>query len=125
MKTFICGILFSVLAVGCAPGDGKPRVYPVTGKVTVKGKPASGARVVFYPTAPDALEKLQSFVPEDGAPEGDYKVTIVWPEPPPANAMGIFDQKDRLAGRYSNPEKSGLTAHVESGGGEIPPFDLQ
>jgi hypothetical protein len=76
--------------------------------------------------ANDAGEyKLQSFVPEDGAPEGEYKVTVVWPEPPPANAMGIFEQKDRLAGRYSNPEKSGLTARVESGGGEIPPFDLQ
>ena len=39
--------------------------------------------------------------------------------------QGTFDQKDRLGGRYSNPDKSELTAHVDKGGGEIPPFELQ
>jgi hypothetical protein len=69
--------------------------------------------------------KLQSYVPDDGAPDGDYKVMVVWLELPPPNALGVFDQKDRLGGRYSDPEKSKLTAHVERGGGEIRPFELQ
>jgi len=130
-----------VAAIGCGPDDGRVRVYPVRGKVSVKGQPAAGARVVFYPTAPDAVEKklpspagetneageyvLMSYKLADGAAEGDYKVAITWLEPPPANAAGIFDQKDRLGGRYSNPDKSNLTAHVDRGGGEIPAFELQ
>lgn len=142
MRTTIAGcLLLSVVAIGCGPDDGRAKVYPVSGKVTVKGQPAAGARVVFFPTAADAVEKklpspagetddsgkfrLMSYKPDDGAAEGEYKVAITWLEPPPANATGIFDQKDRLGGRYSNPEKSKLTAHVEKGGGEIPAFDLQ
>ena len=133
--------ILSFAIAGCGAGDGRLSVYPVSGKVVVKGQPASGAKVIFYPSAPDAIEKklpvasgetdsagtfkLQSYEPEDGAPEGDYKIAIVWPEPPRPNATGIFDERDRLGGRYSNPDKSGLTAHVESGGGEIPPFQLK
>ena len=140
-ETILCCVLLSLFTVGCAADDGKAKVYPVSGKVVVKGQPADGARVVFYPAAPDAVEKklpspagetdatgqfqLQSYEPDDGAPLGDYKVSVTWLEPPPANAQGIFDQKDRLGGRYSNPDKSKLTAHVDKGGGEIPAFEIQ
>ena len=68
--------------------------------------------------------RLGSYKLDDGAPVGDYKVTVIWLEPPPATAQGIFDQKDRLAGRYSNAENSKLTARVDKGGGEIPAFEL-
>ena len=110
---FFCCLSLSVVVFGCGPGDGKPKIYPVTGKVSVKGQPAGGRglfsiqrlQTPWKKSCPCPLEKqttrvniqLQSYVPNDGAPEGDYKVTIVWPEPPPANAMGIFDQKDRWA----------------------------
>ncbi len=139
--TIVLFALISVVAIGCGADDGRVKVYPVNGKVLVKGEPAAGARVVFYPAAADAVEKklpspaaetdasgqyrLQSYRPEDGAAVGDYKVSVTWLEPPPANAQGIFDQKDRLGGRYSNPDKSELTARVDKGGGEIPPFELQ
>jgi hypothetical protein len=134
-------VLVALIAIGCTADDGRVKVYPVRGKVLVKGQPAQGARVVFYAAAADAAAKklptpagetdasgqyrLQSYEPEDGAPVGGYNVSVTWLEPPPPNAQGIFDQKDRLGGRYSNPNKSGLTAHVEKGGGEISPFELQ
>jgi hypothetical protein len=109
--------------------------------VLVNGQPAEGARVVFYPTTAEVDGKkmptpaastdasgsyhLDSYESGDGAPAGDYKVTVVWPEPTPPNAQGIFEAKDRLWGRYSNAENSKLTAKVEEGGGEILPFDLK
>lgn len=38
--------LMCVVIVGCGPGY---TVVPVSGKVTVQGKPAAGIKVVFYP----------------------------------------------------------------------------
>ena len=137
----IAACLVCLISLGCGADSGRIKVYPVQGKVLVKGQPAQGARVVFYPTASEVDGKklptpagetdesgefrLESYTSKDGAPVGDYKVGITWLAPPPPNATGIFDQKDRLAGRYSKPDSSKLTAHVEKGGGEIPPFDLK
>lgn len=141
MRSILFTAIVGCFVAGCGSSDGRIKVYPVHGKVLVNGQPAAGARVVFYPTtAATEGQKLpspsgetdsagdymlQSFAPGDGAPVGDYQVTVVWLEPPPPNAQGIFDQRDRLAGRYATPEKSNLTARVEKGGGEIPPFSLK
>jgi hypothetical protein len=133
--------LVCVLALGCGSENSQIKVYPVHGKVLVKGQPAVGARVVFYPAMAEVEGKklptpagetnetgeyqLGSYRADDGAPQGDYKVTIAWPEPPPPNPSGVFSQKDRLGGRYANPDNSKLAAHVDKGGGEVPPFDLK
>jgi hypothetical protein len=146
MRTALLVMVLS-LPLLLVPGCGKKRgdrvtVYPVTGKVLVKGQPADGATVTFFAQAPPPTEgkapppptgavdstgqfHLGTYEPDDGAPAGDYKVTISWPEAPPPNAKGIFDLKDRLQGRYSSPEKSTLKAQVPEGGGEIPPFELK
>jgi hypothetical protein len=137
------GLLVSILTLGCSEKSDRVDVYPVHGKVQVNGQPAGGARVVFYPKAADVdgipmpapsantnaegVYRLESYEMEDGAPAGDYSVTVVWLEPPPPNAddLGVYDQKDRLKNRYGDPARSGLTATVKEGGGEIPPFDLK
>jgi hypothetical protein len=119
----------------CAGGR-KP-VYSVNGQVLVNGKPAAGATVVFHPvgaTTSDTLRpaaqvdaqgafKLTTYAKDDGAPEGDYVVTVEWrPEkktpfdPPPA---------DRLNGRYGNTQVSPLRAHVERLPNDLEPFRLQ
>ncbi len=144
MPRFIASIGLSCLlfgCFGCGPDDGRVEVFPVHGQVLVNGRPAEGARIVFYPTAepvpgqkvptPSATTdangeyQLDSYEAEDGAPAGDFKVTVVWPEPPPPNASGIFDLKDQLSGRYSNSDTTPLSATVEDGGGEIAPFELK
>ena len=138
-RSAACCVL--VAALGCgAEGDGV-KVYPVSGKVLVNGQPAEGATVTFYSTNDELREhklppptatvdangefRLSSYEPDDGAPVGEFQVTVVWPEPVPPNAVGVFDQKDRLRGRYANPQISKLTARVDPGGGELPPFELQ
>ena len=132
-------ILFAV--IGCSADNDEVDVYPVTGKVLVGGQPAEGAIVTFYSATEELRERkvppptgtvdvngafhLSSYEPDDGAPAGEFKVTVVWFEPPPPNAVGVFSQQDRLRGRYTNPQTSTLTAHVEQGGGALPPFQLQ
>ena len=135
---FSC-VLLAVL--GCGADDGRIEVYPVHGKVLVKGQPAEGATVTFYSTTtggeatkapiPTATTDangefhLRSYEENDGAPAGEFKVTVVWPAPPPANASGIFEVKDRLASRFADPQKTTLSAKVAEGENEIPPFELQ
>lgn len=70
--------------------DGRLKVYPVTGRVTVDGKGPDGAMVVLHPVLPsnsarpkatvkpDGTFTLMTYAPGDGAPEGEYKLTIVW-----------------------------------------------
>jgi hypothetical protein len=135
-------LVLAAAIAGCSDvEEGRMRVYPVSGRVTVKGSPAEGARVVFYGATPDLTGpgtpapvgttdangefRLRSYDPEDGAPAGKFNVTIIWPEPIPPNVdQEMYRPKDRLQGRYSDPQKSGLTATVEEGGGELPPFEL-
>lgn len=129
--------------VGC--GDGKIRRYPVSGSVSVDGKAAEGAIVVFCPVdgteqfkrerpmgVADASGKfeLTTFIAKDGAPPGDYKVLVRWPAPKKAPAPNedpdrISGGFDRLKGRYLNPDQSGLTAKVADAPTEVPAFDLK
>jgi hypothetical protein len=138
---FALGFLAVGWLTGCGENDTRVDVYPVKGKVLVGGQPAEGAQVVFYPQSPelqgpgmpvpegttdsDGQFELQSFDPADGAPAGDFNVTVSWPEPTPENFSGIIDPKDRLGGRYVDPQRSGLTVTVEKGGGELPPLELK
>lgn len=118
------------------------KVHPTFGRVTVNGAPAPGAEVVLYGatqeltgkgTIPpegvadeDGVFHLQSYEPADGAPAGKFKVSVIWLEEPPANVnFDTYQPKDRLKGRYADPEKSGLTVEVPEGGGELPPLELK
>jgi hypothetical protein len=125
------------LAAACG-GCGQPTretatVFPVEGRFTVNGKPAGGALVSFIPLAAPAegrraipsqaraddsgAFKLTTFHTADGAPEGDYKVTIYWSAPGPAAATSANDDDavlgpDQLRGRFASADKSNLRAHV-------------
>jgi hypothetical protein len=130
--------VFSYLLVAglmplCGCGKGQLAAYPVTGTVLVDGRPAEGAIVTFVPVeGSEALMKerpygevdaqgkfqLMTFVRGDGAPPGDYKVTVLW------TAGAKPGQLDRLGGRYSSPDESPLTATVEDAPADLPPFKL-
>jgi hypothetical protein len=128
---------------GC--GSGRIETYPVTGLVTVDGRPADGAMVVFVPTAtaPEAERtrpfgiadsqgqfSLTTFEQTDGAPAGDYKVLVQWPAPRPQSDRERSGRRgslgpDRLQGKYFNLEKATLTATVKEEATELPPFELK
>ena len=79
LTIFIAGI------VGCG-GDGLPPPVPVSGKVTLGGKPISGANVTFLSvdggtsasgrTISDGTYKLTTLNTDDGARPGEYTITI-------------------------------------------------
>ena len=72
-----------LLLTGC-PGPKREAVFPVTGKVTVEGKPLAGCNIVFSPVGTgvaatgvigtDGSYKLSTDVGREGAAAGKYKV---------------------------------------------------
>jgi len=114
----------------------RPPVHPTRGQLLVAGKPAAGATINFHsasgvtekfvPTASvdtDGTFRVGTFAAGDGAPEGEYVVSIVWPksnDPESDSAQG-----DRLRGRYADASKSKLKALVTAGDNQLPPFRIQ
>jgi len=109
----------------CAPkGPVRQKTYPVTGKVTVDGKPVAHLRVFAkakeagdtkYPILPQAATEedgsfqLYSYEPGDGIPSGDYMLTFTWQE-----LQGfVYGGPDKLKGRYADPAKSTFPVKVE------------
>jgi hypothetical protein len=133
----LCLAACALAAFGCR-GDGRKPVYPVHGKVLVDGKPAHEGFVYFHPADDNDPEPgnafgqidekgdfaLSTYVSGDGAPSGNYVITIEWRE-----RSGLlknnFEGKDRLGMRYADPKKSEFRFTVEKKPlNEVPPFEL-
>ncbi len=142
----LMGRLSRLCFVGCAlvMFTGCPetsKLVQVTGKITVDGKPADRASVLFFPegaggdvAAGSADANGQYTLSSNGEPgvaPGKYKVTAIWPDPakrPTSEdvAMGrAKDAPDLLKGKYVNKDLSKLSAEVVAGTSELPPFELK
>ena len=92
--TLTISFAFCLLA-GCSGRTKDPPrvpVHPVEGKLIVGGRLAGNSRVVFHPvdkansipinpvanTRPDGTFQLMTYTTGDGAPAGEYIVTVVW-----------------------------------------------
>src|SRR5262245_59827824 len=134
--------LFVALAVWVTSCSSGGTLYPVRGKVSVGGKAAAGANLVFHPeggdmksvpaTATAGPDGTFTLVTGDksGARAGKYVVTVVWPDPTkkPTEAqlmMGLADLPDALGGRFADPKTSNLRAEVKPGENDLEPFDLK
>lgn len=126
-------LMLTGLTSGC--GKSEPErlaVHPVTGQVTFQGKPAAGAFVVFHaktdkdkfppPTAQVDKQgnfKLGTYSREDGAPAGEYAVTVVLR--PTVEKNGEFEQgPNLLPPQYSKPDTTKLNIHVADGANTVP-----
>jgi hypothetical protein len=80
---------------------------------------------VPHPTAyADAAGRfdLSTYTPRDGAPAGEYAVTIVWWVSAPAKDAQEGDDVialNRLPSRYSDAKTSNLRAHIGEGPNEL------
>jgi len=125
----------AALAPACARKGRKP-VYPVTGRVVdAKGQGAAGALVTFHPQGDpdpnkpvataeaDGAFALTTYVKGDGAPAGDYVVTVVWPTP----RKTPFEPEggDQLKGALADPKTSKIRFTVQAGASnEVPTIQL-
>jgi hypothetical protein len=115
---------------GVPTGNRKP-LHPVRGKVYFEGTPTPNAVVTFFlltgdekrpvRTADGVVEAdgsftLSTYAAEDGAPAGEYAVTVVW-------GRGADEESkpgpNLLPERYGKPGTSGLQARVKEGVNEV------
>jgi hypothetical protein len=126
-------LLFSLACSACQKGV---ETYPVTGQILVGDQPASFAVVTFHPvnapkeaprpvatTDKEGKFKLTTFKEGDGAPPGQYQVTVTWrlvtqPDGDEGSAV------NQLPDRYAQAKTSNLTATVGSGTNALEPFRL-
>lgn len=123
--------LTSGLACGCSRRERwMNETYPASGVVTVNGEKAEGALVMLFPAGgpvdvrnskpwgvvnADGSYRLGTYELEDGAPPGDYDVTLVW-------TLGLGP--DRLKGAHSVPDKAVMQVTIDQTSNELPPIEL-
>jgi hypothetical protein len=124
--------------VGC--GNSSP-MNPTRGEVFFNGQPAAGASIVLHPLTPSTEPGTKRYFPSatvgpdgsfqlstdrvnDGAPTGDYAVTIVWQEEEIVGGEKR-DGSDKLGWHYWHPSYSNLRATIKPGNNELPRYDLK
>jgi hypothetical protein len=133
--------------------DDHPPVYPVKGKVVLRGKPTSGGTIIFEyagegsdaPKGPpgqpfrvtgkidnEGTFSLVAYAGSEGMPAGNYKVGILAVQG--RSESNLLDRKMILpkkavsavsSNHYADPKTSGLTAQVSKDGPNEPLFDLK
>lgn len=133
--------LVLVLAA-CGSSDRLP-VYPVRGKILYRGEPAAHAFVVLHSeggsesvqklrphayTNTDGTFSITTYARGDGAPAGEYRVTVMCPSVPRGADPNDPDEvtgPDRLGGRYLDPETTPLSITVSEQENHLDAFELR
>ncbi len=125
-----CVALAALSLTGCGDRETIIPTYPVSGRVLRGDVPIFYATVVLHPksdigdqslrprgvTNADGTFSLTTFTADDGAPAGDYEVSVTqWTTDKPEEGP-----KNRLAGKYADPATSGIQIKVSSGPNEVP-----
>jgi len=124
-----------VLVAGCAKSGEK--LYPVKGKISVDGKPADGAILLFHPQGGGQVSTATADANGNyacvhntapGIPTGKYTITVSWPDPAKRNApvsMGATpDIPDLLRSRYAVRDRSDMSVEVSASTTELPTIEL-
>jgi len=138
--SFTIAMLSTGILLGCGPGTLEPPdTVPVSGFVMLKGKPAAGCLVQFHPafdigeikfiphaeTGADGKFTLSTGVTGNGAPPGDYVVTIERMRVvSDRKNSGIEIEVDDFQGRYSDPTKSTWSITITEDENVLEPFEL-
>lgn len=126
------------LMAGCS-GETGPRCFPVSGTIQLDKQPLTDAMIVFHPLDSDAPDvqkplaysnkdgdfELTTNQPNDGAPPGEYAITVELRELKQDGDQMIRDGRNLLPERYRDAAKSGLKFTVEPESNEVPMIDLQ
>lgn len=126
-----------MLACGCGPPEEvRPELHPAKGSLWINGQPAEGAMLVFHRPGREMLDArgtrptatvdeagnfaLTTYQEGDGAPAGEYLVSILWFDNPDSSSP-----HDRLGNRFANPQRSEIQVTIEPGRAELEPIRLE
>lgn len=123
-----------LVAAGCGSADSRPAVYQTTGKISFKGAAPVGAVVALHPkdqaavgrsvvpsglVKPDGSFDLTSFAPSDGAPPGDYVLTVEWHKTSSGSEENRVLGPNLLPVQYSKPQTSPVVVTIAAQPNEL------
>jgi hypothetical protein len=137
-RSALIWIALACVFVGCSSAKKGPVCHPVHGKVTAKGKPLAEAVVVLHriggdvegnqkPMAvakADGTFELTTFHSGDGAPPGEYAITVELRALQAGGEEPVRSGPNTLPPKFSKPETSRLKYTVVEGENQIPPIDI-
>lgn len=141
-RTLICSSCLLLIAIncGCEKRIKRLPVYQVSGKIMVNGEPAEHAQIslqpiktpakgerVIIPNAvalADGTFNVGTYTSSDGAPAGEYSITVTWPTVTVEGGEEIFGP-DRLKGLYRLPDNPLPKFTVQERDNEIPTIDIR
>jgi hypothetical protein len=140
-RVILCLLLAmaAILPASCGRRTDRKPLFPVTGKLVDGDKPAEKAVMFFQPldgsgsgrllpvgkVAADGSFRVSTYMADDGAPVGEYAVTVVWPKIPKGAPADEVEGPDQLKGRCSNPKVSPWHFRVEEKANNLGTLDLQ
>ena len=133
-KTILSTLMILTTLAGCGSDESRTQTYPVSGTIAREGKPAADVLVRFHPAKPSpelttlttrtdtsGHYSLSTYLANDGAPAGDYVVSVLLNLPPEVDEGG--DTESSLKTRpiplpthlvpFTNPTTSPLRASVK------------
>lgn len=130
-------IIVAVLSsTGCNKGSARVPVHPVVGTIQFQGQPAAGAFVSLYPKAAiegvpnpratvskDGSFVVSTFDGNDGAPEGEYVVTVQWYRPV-RQGGDLVGGPNVIPPKYGSPRTSNVTVRIAAGENRLPTIKL-
>lgn len=135
-----CCALVAALPCGCEQRLKKLPVYQVTGKIFVNGQPAEHAQISLQPIKAaakgerviiphavafaDGVFSMGTYDGSDGAPAGEYAITVTWPTVTIEGGEETFGP-DRLNGRYRLSGNAIPSFTVQERDNVIPTIDIQ
>lgn len=144
-RSFLWGtsvaVMMLILGVATGCGDGGPKrlkVHPVSGKITLDSAPLPNAMVVLHPkdksnplaiaaraqTDAEGNFKVSTYDVNDGAPAGDYAVTVLFYKAT-ETADGIVPGPNLLSPAIATPETTDIQVTVAEGPNELKPIEVR
>jgi hypothetical protein len=130
-------VVLFVLAAAALTGchSNAAALNPVEGQIIVNGRPLPNAQVVLRSDNPDVPVaqgqtdaegkfSLTTFNKHDGAPEGDFRVTVAYYRHVQVNG-DLLPGPNVLPTKYSDPARTELRVSVRKGDNHLPPITLQ
>ena len=128
-----------VTLTGCGGSDSnRVAVHPASGAIQFRGQPISGALVSLHPkdgagtgapspratVGPDGKFALSTYEGQDGAPEGDYVLTVQWYKPI-RQGKEIVGGPNVLPPKYALAKTSDLKIKIAAGENNLQPIQLR
>lgn len=131
--------VLSVVGFGCSNDSSRPEAFPVQGKILVQGKPASYAKLTFFPTNQDPKDYMLGVTAsEDGSfelsarkpPSGEesvkYDVAVSWRIPKNPGSQNDPDYgKELLPPKFRDAKSSGVKVEITPDLTELEDIDLK